>query len=43
MEKNIIYVQGLPKQLLKPAVLKRREFFGQYGRIKKVLIKKRDE
>lgn len=43
MEKNIIYVRGLPKQLLKPAVLKKKELFGQYGRIKKVLIKKKEE
>lgn len=43
VEKNIIYVRGLPKQLLKPAVLKKKELFGQYGRIKKVLIKKKED
>lgn len=39
VEKKSIKVCGLPKEFLRPALLRKEEFFGQYGKIKKVVIK----
>lgn len=36
----MIFIQGLPRELLHPKLLQRRELFGQYGTIKKISIGK---
>lgn len=38
VKRNLIYIYGLPKALLKVEILKREEFFGQYGAIKSIDI-----
>lgn len=37
---NMIFIQGLPRELLHPKLLQRKELFGQYGTIKKISIGK---
>lgn len=41
VQTNIIFVLGLPKQLSKPKIIQKHEFFGQYGKILKVKINSR--
>ena len=37
-KKNLVYVIGLPKAIAKASILRRYEFFGQYGNIERVFI-----
>ncbi|XP_063702072.1 putative uncharacterized protein DDB_G0286901 isoform X3 [Culicoides brevitarsis] len=38
VQKNLVFVVGLPPRLADPEVLKRHEYFGKYGKIHKVVI-----
>ena len=38
INQNLIHVQGLPKNLVDIKILKSKEYFGQYGAIKNVII-----
>ena len=38
INQNLINVQGLPKNLVDIKILKSKEYFGQYGAIKNVII-----
>ena len=40
MQKNIVYVIGLSPQIAREEVLRRYEYFGQYGRITTITINK---
>lgn len=40
LEKNMIFVQGIPNALLNVGMLKKEEFFGLYGKVKKIAIRK---
>ncbi|CCF73378.1 CCR4-NOT transcription complex subunit 4 [Babesia microti strain RI] len=38
LQRNLVYVVGLPQRLAKKEVLKRPEYFGQYGKIQNVVV-----
>lgn len=38
VQKNLVFVVGLPPRLADPEILKRHEYFGKYGKIHKVVI-----
>ncbi|XP_042427982.1 uncharacterized protein LOC122015292 isoform X1 [Zingiber officinale] len=38
MQKNLVYVTGLPGNLCDESILERKEYFGQYGKVLKVSI-----
>ncbi|KYB26978.1 uncharacterized protein Cnot4 isoform X1 [Tribolium castaneum] len=38
VQKNLVFVVGLPMRLAEPEVLKRHEYFGKFGKIHKVVI-----
>jgi len=40
LQKNILYLIGLPKTLALPEILEKKEFLGQYGKIKKIIVNK---
>ncbi|WCJ34591.1 RNA binding (RRM/RBD/RNP motifs) family protein [Euphorbia peplus] len=40
IQRNLVYIIGLPLNLADEALLQRREFFGQYGKVLKVSISK---
>ena len=40
MQKNLVYVIGLSPDLASEELLKRREYFGQYGKIRKIAVNK---
>ena len=40
LQKNILYIIGLPNNLASPAILEKKEFLGQYGKIKKIIVNK---
>lgn len=42
MQKNLVYVIGIPQKYADETVLRRQEFFGQFGDIKKIIINKRN-
>ena len=39
IQKNLVYVIGIPYKYANPSVLKSEEFFGQFGEIKKLVVK----
>lgn len=41
IQKNLVYVIGIPQKYADDSVLRRQEFFGQFGSIKKIIINKR--
>lgn len=41
IQKNLVYIIGIPQRFADEAVLRRHEFFGQFGGIKKIIINKR--
>lgn len=41
MQKNLVYVIGIPQKYAEESVLRRQEFFGQFGTIRKIIINKR--
>ena len=40
LQKNILYIIGLPNNLASPEILEKKEYLGQYGKIKKIIINK---
>ena len=38
IQRTLVYVIGLAPQYARPEVLSKREFFGQYGRVVKVVV-----
>lgn len=38
VQRNLVFVVGLPMRLADPEVLKRHEYFGKFGKIHKVVI-----
>lgn len=38
VQKNLVFVVGLPLRLADPEILKRHEYFGKFGKIHKVVI-----
>lgn len=42
MQKNLVYVIGIPQKYADEVILRKQEFFGQFGDIKKVIINKRN-
>lgn len=38
VQKNLVFVVGLPPRLADPEILKKHEYFGKYGKIHKVVI-----
>ncbi|CAL9040594.1 unnamed protein product [Musa banksii] len=38
MQKNLVYITGLPTSLCDESILERKEYFGQYGKVLKVSI-----
>ena len=42
VQKNLVYVLGLPVKLATEDTLKSLDFFGQYGRISKVVVNRRN-
>lgn len=42
MQRNLVYVIGIPQKYAEEDILRRQEFFGQFGTIKKVIINKRN-
>lgn len=38
VQKNLVFVVGLPMRLADPNVLKKHEYFGKFGKIHKVVI-----
>lgn len=38
VQKNLVHVQGFPEYILDHALLQKREYFGQYGHIKKLVL-----
>ena len=41
IKQNLIHVQGLPKNLANTEVLKSKEYFGQYGTIKNIILSRK--
>ena len=41
INQNLVHVEGLPKNLLKIELLKSRKYFGQYGKIKKLILSRK--
>jgi hypothetical protein len=41
VQKNLVYVLGLPLKLATEEILKSQDYFGQYGKISKVVVNKR--
>ncbi|KAI5149279.1 CCR4-NOT transcription complex subunit 4 [Enteropsectra breve] len=41
IQKNLVYVIGLPQKYADENILRRHEFFGQFGNIKKIIVNKR--
>ena len=41
INQNLVHVEGLPKNLLKEELLKSRKYFGQYGKIKKLILSRK--
>ncbi|ELA41087.1 uncharacterized protein VICG_01880 [Vittaforma corneae ATCC 50505] len=41
VQRNLVYVIGIPQKYAEEEALKRHEFFGQFGSIKKIIINKR--
>ena len=41
INQNLVHVEGLPKNLLKVSILKSREYFGQYGKIKNIILSRK--
>lgn len=38
VQRNLVFVVGLPPRLADPEILKRHEYFGKFGKIHKVVI-----
>lgn len=38
VQKNLVFVVGLPIRLAEPNILKKHEYFGKFGKIQKVVI-----
>lgn len=38
VQKNLVFVVGLPMRLADPEILKKHEYFGKFGKIHKVVI-----
>ena len=41
IKQNLIHIHGLPKNLVNIEILKSKEYFGQYGTIKNVILSKK--
>lgn len=41
IQKNLVYVIGIPQKYADEGILRRHEFFGQFGGIKKIIVNKR--
>ena len=41
IKQNLIHIHGLPKNLVNIEILKSKEYFGQYGTIKNVVLSKK--
>lgn len=42
IQRNLVYVIGIPQRYAEEEVLRKQEFFGQFGGIKKIIINKRN-
>lgn len=42
MQRNLVYIIGIPQKYAEEDILRKQEFFGQFGIIKKVIINKRN-
>lgn len=42
MQRNLVYIIGIPQKYAEEEILRKQEFFGQFGTIKKVIINKRN-
>jgi CCR4-NOT transcription complex subunit 4 len=40
IQRNLVYVTNLPMNVAKEDILKRHEYFGQYGKVLKIVINK---
>lgn len=43
IQRNLVYVIGIPQKYADEDILRKNEFFGQFGSIKKIIINKRNE
>ncbi|CAE7938736.1 Cnot4, partial [Symbiodinium sp. KB8] len=41
VQRNLVYVVGLPLDIAKETTLKRREYFGQYGKVLKIVVNRK--
>eukprot|EP01138_Halocafeteria_seosinensis_P003989 gb/GECG01004078.1/.p1 GENE.gb/GECG01004078.1/~~gb/GECG01004078.1/.p1 ORF type:complete len:617 (+),score=64.18 gb/GECG01004078.1/:1-1851(+) len=41
LQKNLVYVVGLPMSIARESLLRRPEYFGQYGKIKKIVVNRK--